>query len=670
MSQSDEIKSRLDIVDVIREYIQLKPAGVNFGAKCPFHNEKSASFIVSPDKQIWHCFGCGKGGDVFTFVMEMEGLSFIETLRQLAPKAGIELRSDGAKDSSGRNRLLDCMAEATHFYHKTLTEHPLAQPARDYLDKRGLSAETIDEWLIGFSLDDWDDLQQHLLGRGFKEAEILAAGLSIKKEEGNRYYNRFRGRIMFPINDINGNPVAFTARVSPEKEATEKMGKYINSPQTAIYDKSRVLFGLDRAKQAIKQDGLAVLVEGQMDVITAHQHGYKNVVASSGTALTESQVVLLKRFTDNFALAFDSDQAGQLAIERGENVVSGGAFKEVEVKDSRGRLKTYLEPSITGSINLKVIEIPNGKDPDECIKTDSAAWELAVKTAKPIMQYYFDKTLKNFDIKKVEGKREVTKILLPAIAKMGSKIEQEAWVRELARILNISENLLLEAMPKKKITPKPDERVGAFKVEEIIKPKNKEDLLTELFLALALRFTEHFTFLLNNLELNWLTQEDYRSLYKNLVLYYNQVNDQWTQSASSWSTEPNNNVESLVNDSVKDAGNSFSYEGFRSWLNQNTAETTKTESPIVAISNINQQAALLDRLSLLAEKEYYQFSAELAKAELIRLLRELRMNFLTRELKNVEARLAQAETQGETALVQSLLEEFKILSEELRDIRL
>jgi DNA primase len=667
MSQSDDIKTRLDIVDVIREYIQLKPAGVNFGARCPFHNEKSASFIVSPEKQIWHCFGCGKGGDVFTFVMEMEGLTFVEVLRQLAPKAGIELRFDNPKETSQRNRLLDIMAEAVHFYHKTLTEHPLAEPARRYLVERGLTDETIASWQIGFSLDDWEDLQKYLLGKGFKENEIFLAGLSSKKEGTGRYYNRFRGRIMFPINDINGNPVAFTARVSPEKEATEKMGKYVNSPQTAIYDKGRLLFGLDQAKQAIKQAGMAILVEGQMDVITAHQHGYKNVVASSGTALTESQVVLLKRFTETIALAFDSDRAGQTAIERGEAVVSQGAYKEVEVADARGRLKTYIEPSLTGALNLKVIEIPNGKDPDDCIKTDAVAWELAVKNAKSIMQFYFDKTVQGFDIATVEGKREIAKTLLPAIAKLGSKIEQEAWVRQLARILNISENLLFEAMPKTRLGGQTENFKGEVRKKKALEANlTKEDLFSELFLALAIRFSEHFSFLLNHLELAWLTKEEYRSLYKNLVIYYNQNNDEWTQSAPAvWGAEPENNVDQS---SVGNYG--LSYEGLRVWLNKFANTDPKNTTQVFVVNHVNEQAALLDRLSLLAEKEYYQFTTEIAKAELIRLARELKKNFLAHELKKVEARLALAEQEKQIEQMQSLLQEFKILSEELRDITL
>jgi DNA primase len=652
MNQSEEIKTRLDIVDVIREYIQLKPAGVNFSARCPFHNEKSASFIVSPDKQIYHCFGCGKGGDVFSFVMEMEGLSFVEALRQLAPKAGIELHSIDNKQSSGRNRLLDAMAEAVNFYHKTLLDHPLAEPARDYLAKRGLTAETIEEWRIGFSLDDWDDLQKYLLGRGYKEQEIASAGLSSKKEGSNRQYNRFRGRIMFPINDINGNPVAFTARVSPEREATEKMGKYINSPQTPLFDKSKLLFGLDRAKQTIKQANLAILVEGQMDVITAHQHGYRNVVASSGTALTETQIILLKRFSENLALAFDSDAAGQSAIERGGELASQQAYRLVSGQDRFGRLKNYLEPNLTSAVSLRVIEMPNGKDPDECIRTDQIAWEQAVKRARPIMEYYFDKTLKKYDLKQVDGKRQAAKEFLVIIARLGSKIEQEAWIRKLAEALQISENLLFEALPVKKTFLEAQKEKTSQVSDFSSKVIDKSVLLSEMVLALVLRFPEHFLFLLNHFEAELLSDDKNRELYKNLIIYYNQNDIQGTkESGSIWDV-------GVIPDIKDQNSDELNYYGLKKWF-----ETFATDDG-------KSQAAVLDRLVLLAEKEYYQLTSAQAKTELIGLSRQLRRLFLTNALKRVEADLGSAEKNNDSERIKLLMQEFKKYSEELKDLAL
>ncbi|MFA6551593.1 MAG: DNA primase, partial [Patescibacteria group bacterium] len=340
MDQKDEIKSRLDLVEVIREYVQLKAVGVNFQARCPFHREKTPSFVVSPERQIWKCFGCGKGGDVFSFIMEMEGLSFIEALRELAPKAGIELKRHNPQEISKRNRLLDIMELAVKYYHKLLIEAPSAKPALAYLKNRGLSDDMIEKWQIGYSPESWDSILNFLKAGGYSEQEIFLSGLTVKKENANSYYDRFRGRIMFPINDYNGSPVAFSARVSPEREAAEKMGKYINSPQTPIYDKSRILFGLDKAKQFIRENEAAIIVEGQMDAISSHQAGVKNVVASSGTAFSAEQIKLIKRYTDNILFSFDSDAAGELATNRGEEAARDfvNQAQKIEAEDSSGQM--------------------------------------------------------------------------------------------------------------------------------------------------------------------------------------------------------------------------------------------------------------------------------------------------------------------------------------------
>lgn len=345
MSQSEEIKSKLDIVEVIREYIPVKAVGANFQALCPFHNEKSPSFVISPEKQIWHCFGCGRGGDVFAFVMEKEGLGFMEVLRLLAPKAGVVLQYENQQEYSERNRLLDILELAGKYYAHILST-PIGREAREYLIKRGLSDENITEWQLGYSQDSWSGLYDFLkarplTGKKYTDEEILSAGLTVKKEAqnsgGRGYYDRFRDRIMFPIWNVNNNLIAFTARVNPNKEQTEKMGKYINSPQTKIYDKSRVLFGLNKAKSAIRQEDMAIVVEGQMDAISCHNHGFKNVVASSGTALTTEQVALIKRFTNNLALLFDMDAAGQMAADRG------------------------IKEALAQEMNLKIIVLSSGR---------------------------------------------------------------------------------------------------------------------------------------------------------------------------------------------------------------------------------------------------------------------------------------------------------------------
>ncbi|PLX27327.1 DNA primase [Candidatus Parcubacteria bacterium] len=344
MQPSEEIKQKIDIVDFLREYIQLTPAGMNFRARCPFHNEKTQSFMVSPDKQIWHCFGCGKGGDIFKFLMEMEGIDFVEALRVLAPKAGVQLRRQNPKVASERARLLDIMDISRRYFHKVLMESSSAKQAREYLTKRGLTESDLMEWQIGYSLDSWDGLLKVLKKQGYNETEIEKTGMIISNQQRRSYYDRFRARIMFPINDINGNVVAFSARVSPEKEATEQMGKYINSPQTVLYNKSNILFALDKAKREIKLKDQAIIVEGQMDAVSAHVNGYKNVIASSGTALTIDQLTILKRYSNNIALAFDTDEAGHMAADRG------------------------IREAMKLDMNIKVILVPEGKDPDDCIR--------------------------------------------------------------------------------------------------------------------------------------------------------------------------------------------------------------------------------------------------------------------------------------------------------------
>ena len=448
MDQKDEIKSRLDLVEIIREYVPLKAVGINFQARCPFHREKTPSFVVSPERQIWKCFGCGKGGDVFSFVMEMEGLNFIESLRQLAPKAGVQLKRQNPREVSQRNNSLDIMDLAVKYYHKVLTETENAKPALKYLRDRGLSDDTIEQWQIGYSRDSWDDILNFLKNKGFSEQEIFLSGLIVKKENANSYYDRFRGRVMFPINDYNGNPVAFSARVSPQREAVEKMGKYINSPQSPIYDKSRILFGLDKAKQFIREEDKVIIVEGQMDAISSHQAGTKNVVASSGTALSTEQVKLLKRYTDNFLFSFDVDAAGELATNRGGDVAREFVNKEqlTEAEDKFGRIKKYVDPTLSHDVNIKIIQVPGGKDPDECIRNNPEDWKKAINYAISVMDYYFDKTFTNLDLSDISNKKKAAAKLLKVASNIQNIIEQDTWVRKLAEKLNVNEQSLREVI--------------------------------------------------------------------------------------------------------------------------------------------------------------------------------------------------------------------------------
>jgi DNA primase len=612
VTPSEEIKSKLDIVDVLREYLQFKQAGSNWRALCPFHREKNPSFMVSQEKQIWHCFGCSRGGDIFTFVMEMEGLSFVEALRLLAGKAGVELKRVDSGLTSQRNRLLDMMTTANEYYHRVLMETKIAIPAREYLKKRGLDKKTVEEWELGFSPDSWDDLMKFLKGKGYTDNEIFLAGLSVKKENSSQFYNRFRNRIMFPIKDLNGSTVAFTARVTPEKEATEVMGKYINSPTTMIYDKSRILFGLDKARFAIKNEGSAVLVEGQMDVIAAHQHGFKNVIASSGTALTAEQITLIKRYTNNISLAFDADAAGQIAADRG------------------------IKEAMDAEMNIKIIEIPSGKDPDDCIRNNPAEWQRAVAEAKPMMEYYFDKVFSTLDASKDEDRRLGAQKILSMIMKL-NKIDQDTWIRKLAEKIGAGENILREtlitALKKRDVKTKfnPRNNKVAEKKEIIAHPLTREEKLEEIFLALILKFPILIGYAANKLLPHEISGQLNQTLYNELILYYSN-----TITKSTKLTLDYNQFKDLILSKNKDQEELF--------------------------------AKLLERLVFLGDQEFFECDDIAAKNEAIRMVILLKRYYLLARMKEIEMFIAEAEKSKDNAKMESLMEEFRILGEEMRTI--
>ena len=616
MQPSEEIKSRLDIVDVIRDYIQLQAAGGNFRARCPFHQEKSPSFMVSPEKQIFHCFGCSKGGDVFTFVQEIEGISFIEAIRLLAPKAGVTLKQEDPKTYSQRNRVLDILEISRKYFNKVLMDAGTAKKAREYLEKRGLTEDTIEEWQIGYSQDSWDDLINILKGRGFKDEEIFLSGMSVKKEETGRYYNRFRGRIMFPINDVNGSTVAFTARVSPEKEATEQMGKYINSPQTLVFDKSKILFGLDRAKVSVKNQDYAILVEGQMDVITAHQNGFRNVVASSGTALTKEQVNLLKRFSNNIALAFDMDKAGIMAADRG------------------------IRETLQAGMNIKIIEVPNGKDPDECIKNDLEGWKNSLINAKQMMQYYFDQTFTGLNIRKMEDVNKAQNKLLPMIAILPNKIEQDFWISKFSQITNSNESGVREELSKLLQRNNQDnyQERNQPEIKTIEKvSRTREDQLSELVLSFVFKFPYLFEYLTNNLPIEFLAGKENKAIYKKLIFYYNNyINNQ-------------------------ESSGEFEYSKFRNWLANEKEAKNKIE--------IDNQLKLAEKLVLLIDKELAGLDDENAKTSLIGMLKDLKVIHLKNKMKEVERMIVQLEENSDIDTedeINGLMNELKSLSDELK----
>ncbi len=438
MSVVDEIKQKLDIVEVISSYVTLKKAGRNHKGVCPFHAEKTPSFVVFPDTQSWHCFGaCGTGGDVFAFVMQQENLDFAGALPILARRAGVSLKprteADQAEDKL-KKRLSEINERAAEYFHNLLLKAPEGEKARGYLAQREINRETTSRFQLGYALDDWQALSDYLQERGYQREALSAAGLIIKREDSG-HYDRFRGRLIIPIRDERGGVVGFGARALDDSTP-----KYINSPQTPVFDKGAILFGLDLAKGTIRREGLAIIVEGYMDVLTAHQHQIANMVASMGTALTETQLRLLKRFSKRFTLALDADTAGHQATLRSMALAQETlAQRVVPVPTARGLIK--YESRL--DVDIRIITLPQGQDPDKVIRDDPGLWARLVENALPIVEYYFKVITSELDLDSPKGKAEAARRLMPVIQEIGDAVERTHYIQKLARLVRVDEKTLL-----------------------------------------------------------------------------------------------------------------------------------------------------------------------------------------------------------------------------------
>ncbi|UCC63784.1 MAG: DNA primase [Anaerolineae bacterium] len=438
MSVIDEVKQRLDIVEVVSAYVPLKKAGRNYKGLCPFHSEKTPSFVVFPESQNWHCFGaCGTGGDVFTFIQKRENIDFGEALRILAQKAGVELRPRTEQESAEeeqRKKLRQINELAARYFHTLLLDEgePRAKVARTYLNQRELDAETVRKFQLGYALEGWRALSDYLIGRGYGRDDLLAVGLILERDDGG-YYDRFRGRLMIPIRDERGRVVGFGGRTLDP----EGVPKYLNSPQTLLFDKSGTLYGLDVAKGAIRAAGCALIVEGYMDVLQAHQHGVANIVAQMGTALTEAQLKLLSRFTRSFVLALDPDTAGNQATLRGLAVARETlARRTMPVPTARGRIRyeSHLDAQ------LSIMTLPEGQDPDDIIRTNPALWQQLVARAEPVVDYYFRVVTADLDLNSAQGKAEAVRRLATIIREIGDPVERTHYTQKLARLVRMDEN--------------------------------------------------------------------------------------------------------------------------------------------------------------------------------------------------------------------------------------
>lgn len=484
MGVIDETKQRVDIVEIVSDYVPgLKKAGRNFKALCPFHPERVPSFYVFPERQSWHCFGaCGTGGDVFSFVMRKEAVDFGEALRILAQKAGVSLTPKQPDESQREaERLKEINEAAAEYYHYLLLHPSAGEGTRNYLAQRGISDKTIEEFQLGFSPDSWEALREQLMKKGYQEDELVAAGLLVEKEQGGTY-DRFRNRLMFPIRDIAGGVSGFGARA-----LDDSLPKYLNSPQTLIFDKSGALYGIDRAKSAIRKQNLAVVVEGYMDVIVAHQYGFNNVVASLGTALTERQVGIIKKLTKSLTLALDADAAGEMATLRGIEVASHTFDqKVVPLLTSAGLVK--YENSLDAEIRVMVL--PPGKDPDDIIKESPEEWERLLEEAPPVVDYTFDLIVSKLDLTKLKDKSSAVDQLLPLIAEIKHPVRQAHYLQKLARLVTIDEQNLASALSRLK-------RPAKLKGEgEIVQPStlipllSSSDPLAEYCLSLLVHYPQ------------------------------------------------------------------------------------------------------------------------------------------------------------------------------------
>jgi len=415
MSVIEEVKQRVDIVDIVSQYTSLTKSGRTLRGLCPFHSEKTPSFFVYPEQQSWHCFGaCNTGGDVFSFVMKKEGIDFGEALRVLGERVGVSIpsRSEPGAGRDEKERLYQTNEAAARYFHDLLLNSPAAEKARDYVANRGLSLETVTGFQLGFSLNSWDALKEYLEERGYNENELLSGGLVTEKEAGGSY-DRFRNRLMFPIHDTKGHTIGFGARA-----LDDSLPKYLNSPLTAVFDKSGSLYGIDLAAPAIREQDIAVIVEGFMDAITAHQYGFNNVVASMGTAVTEKQVNALKRLTRNVVLALDADAAGEEAM-----------LRSVGYENTLGA-------------EVRVIVLPEGKDPDSVIKEDARAWQDLLGKALPIMDYTFNMTTASLDLSTARDKSLAADRLLPIIADLKNYTSIDHYLGKLADLIGVGKGKL------------------------------------------------------------------------------------------------------------------------------------------------------------------------------------------------------------------------------------
>jgi len=609
MDPKEEIKSRVDIAELVGEYLPLKPAGPSrFRALCPFHSEKTPSFHVSADKQIWHCFGCGEGGDCFAFVMKMEGMDFPEALMHLGKRAGVEVTRYSATETNEKRRLIDANELAAKYFRKVLTDSEAGASARDYLGRRGISESLAETFGIGFAPDAWDSLTSFLNKRGFQSLEQEKAGLIQRRKDGSGVYDRFRNRVMIPLCDAHGNVIGFTGRAMPafsagRPDAQDDGPKYMNSPETEIYHKGRTLYGLHLAKQAIKREGRVVIVEGNLDVVASHKAGVENVVGSSGTALTDDQLALLKRFTTTVVFSFDADAAGFKAAQRGIALARHGGF----------------------DVRVAVLPADAGKDPDDAVQKDPELWRAACAKTVPIMQYYIDRAVSGRDLSNVDDKRAVASLLMPELSQIADVIEREHWLQTVSDLLRTDMDALRGAMQgqtSKNVTGRPaprlDERRPAGRTTMTARYDKNEQAVRSLF-GILIQVPSIRAEILTAFNGRTFPSEALRSLYNDLRGEY-------------------------------DASQSLD-QAPQSYFGRLDARLTGRDA----------ERSLLHEIALLGEESVEQMPPDRVADQVHELLDSLTASDRDLRRKAIETDIRRAEQAGDQATVEKLIREFNAL---------
>ncbi|OGG25708.1 DNA primase [Candidatus Gottesmanbacteria bacterium RIFCSPLOWO2_01_FULL_39_12b] len=464
MTDVELVKSKIDIVNFLGDYITLKKAGRNFKALCPFHSEKSPSFIVSPERGSWHCFGaCGEGGDAISFLQKWEGIEFLEALKILAKKTGVSLTNYAPSDTIKlREKLYEINHLSSEFYKYLLTTHQLGRFALDYLKERGIKPEIVETFTLGYAPNSWDSLLRFLSKKGYSTPDIWTAGLLVKSDKGT-YYDRFRGRLMFALHDPRGNIIGFSGRILDEKvyPESERGAKYINTSETPIYSKGMTLYGLEITKEAIKKKNEAVVVEGEFDLLSSFQSGVTNVVAIKGSALTEGQVLLLKRFSENLVLALDSDLAGNEAARRG-----------IEIAENSG-------------LSVRIVHLLYGKDPADCVAKSPHLWKDSIKQAVPVYDFVINTALVKFNKKEAIGKKKIGQEVVPYLSKITNPIVQSHYIKLLAKELEVGEESIETAI---KQFPRKIKKTGEETATR--QPQKRDELLEEHLLSIILQSDE------------------------------------------------------------------------------------------------------------------------------------------------------------------------------------